>query len=1523
VAALADAGLSVGDLAGHRVAVVIGQGNDFGPRSVTDSQHRGLVAQTVALLSARHPEWSQSDRDAVGAELTASLPPVKAAMIDGQAPSTTAHWVAQRLGTTGASYVMDASHASSLAALDLAARALTQGRAELAIAGGVYLQADDRFSRVARKRWPLSPLASARPFAADAGGMIVGEGAGVLLLKRRCDAERAGDRIYALVQGLGFSPGARGRARTSPSVRDHVRAIRRAYRRAGIDPATVTLIEGQGPGIPADDEAEIRAYQAVFRPPAHGHRTLGAVSSMIGHAMSASGMAGIIKTALALYHRALPPTLHAEHPHPLLASAGSPITLSLRTRPWIHADPDTPRTAGVSAFGFAGMSAHAVLEEHTASADSLAPGALLHWETEAILLSAPDRAGLIARARTLIAWLNSHPNAVLKDIAAELAGANRRFPDGARLGLVASSPSDLAQRLAESLPRLDDPSCRSIRDGRGVYYWDEPLLRPGGGGLAFLFPGEGSQYPGMLADLCLHFPEVRQLFDTSDHIAREMGETVLPSDDLFGAASERTEQLWSTTRAVNVVLSAQWALYQVLTHLGLRPDAVAGHSSGELLALAAAGVVRADADLLRHLHQLGTVFHGFESAGELPTARLVAVAAGRDRAEDACRALGAAEVFVAIDNCPHQVVMAGPPSAVERVVHRLRQDNVLCEDLPFARAYHTPGFAAVLGPVAEFLNSLSFSPPSVPIYSCASGARMPVEPMAIRELALSQWTRTVAFRQTIESMHDDGLRVFVDVGARGNLAGFVEDTLRGRPVFAIAANVPHRGGPTQLNHLVAATFAQGAPLAAGFLYARRRPAAIEWNAPQATGHATVDLKLGVAIELPARPPSMLPEAGAPPPHDLRLDGSTDGNAPDTPSSVEAALLAFQETMRSFLQTEQEVMTAYLARPGAARTVVSGPEPGPWAGEVRGLIPGAEIETVYLLDGRNDPIAQNHTLGGRRVSAIYSSLKGLSVLPFAMMAEMAAQVAALVVAPGQVLTGLEQVHAHRWVCYEEQPVPLEIRGRRVSSAGDERIWVAIFNRRPGGTDEAPRAVFEAVAIFGPSRPVPPPASPFILTSPRASRFTAESLYAEQWLFHGPPFQALCRVGPFSEQGIQGTLRVMPWEPLLPAGWLARLHTDVIVIDSFTHLLGCWGLDHFTEGDVLFPLRMKRLEIHGGRPPVGAPVACRITIHEIQRHRVRVSAEIVRPDGTVWMRLLDWEDWRFHWPGRYRDVFRRPRDQFVGEELTLDDPMERDDSGRPRCKLTPTAEDSAREPSPRARAVWLAPPADMGRPVWRDVLEHTQLGPAERIAHMQTGDGERRRTHRLWGRIAAKEAARRLWDAAGLPGCYPADLAVRIDARGRPRLIRGDASGDHSLPAISIAHSDGVSVALATLDPDGSAGIDVESIDDCAGRLEPVSRFTSAEHALLRRCPGPGDAEWVARFWCAKQAVAKAAGLCPASASAATEVVQADPDSGVMLVRLISVSVAACPDRHGRLVRVISARRGEYAWAWTVGAGVDSL
>ena len=1683
-AALADAGMGGGVPDGRKVEVVVGRGNYFNRGNLTRLQHGRGVAQTVAILRALHPEWSEADFEAIRADLKANLPPFDAATVPGQLTNATAGRVANRLDFSGASFVVDAASASSLVALDLGARALVERRADLAIVGAVYLGTDVDFPMVFSRLGALSRTGAARPFARGADGTLPGEGVGVVVLKRLADAERAEDRIYAVVKGVGLASDGRGPGLATPDAKGHARSIRRAYRQAGVDPATVGLLEGHGLGVPASDRAELRALRATF-PPSR-RRAIGAVSSMIGHAMPAAGMAGLIKMALALHHRMLPPTLHADgEAHPLLTDDKAPGVLNAAARPWIHGEPDEPRRAGVNAFGFSGISAHAILEEHAESADAPdAPGCLLHWDSEAILLGAPDRATWLELARALLGWLDHEPDVALKDLAATLNAGQPAFPF--RVGLVVTSLTDLRDRLRAVATRLADPNCRSLRDARGTYFQEEGLAGPGR--LAFLFPGEGSQYPGMLADLCPHFPEVRALFDTADRLAIAHGNALRPGDQLFGPGAGSDQGLWGVGTAVNAVLSSQWALYHLLTRLGLKPDAVGGHSSGEILALAAAGATRVDSRFEDRIGGLGSVFERLEASGDLPAAVLLAAGSDLEKVKAACEAAGVDAPALAMDNCPHQVVLAAATGDADAVEAALKARGILCERLPFGRAYHTPAFESALKPLRAFFADLPLRPQRVPLYSAATAARMPDDVEIVRDLAVAQWARPVRFRGLVEAMHADGVRLFVEVGARGNLTGFVEDTLRGRPHLAVAANLPRRSGLAQLNHLVASLFAQGVPIRPEHLYARRRPERIDLAAPPRRARpvpslavGAPELRLSTALVETLRSRTKPPWEPPPAANGHHANGSANGHhhpepaegvnrfsdpggtgglptsafearplvgkPPVPPGSVpvpahlvepidpepaaeavgfrlpddlddaeaDAAMAAYLRTMRSFLDTQREVMEAYLAADEAgpfdlglefdahpditfepapspaapepavahrAATIEAPAEPapapsveailierlsartgypaemlrpdldleadlgidsikrveifgdlrergaipaafdmdrlsrcrtlrqvvaalpaspdraaGPWLGAIRSLVPGRELVAVRHLVVAGDPVAEHHTLGGRRVSAVDPTLKGLPVVPFAAMAEMLAQAGAALVAPGRVLVALRDVQAHRWIKYEEEPVALEIRGR-VDPAAPDEVRVEVYNR---GTASLPRPndgpVVAGVAVFGPNRPDSTPAGPFALADAGPCRFTAESVYGEQWLFHGPAFQAIARMGASAPKGIEGTLRVPPRAELLGPGESGAILTDVVVLDAFTQLLGAWGLDKMPEGDVMFPLRMGELAVFGDDLAAGSEVECRVTVDAIDRHKIGATGEIVGPDGRTRMRISGWEDWRFYWPGRYRDQFRQPDRTLVGERLDLPgDPSD-------------------------ACAVWLEPPADMGRPVWRDVLEWDQLGPAEREACRDLPGDDARRTARLWGRVAAKEAARRLWlDRGGSP-IYPADLVIEPDGQGRPVLRSLFEPGRDDLPAVSIAHAEGVAVALAALAPETPAGIDVALIADRGAGFEAVA-FSASERDWLDGVPATDLSEWVARLWCAKEAAGKATGLGLVAGPGSVEVVGGSIADGVLSVAPGPALRDAWPLPGGAPLRVSTGRRGEYAWAWTSGGGAKA-
>jgi len=924
--ALADAGYLDRRPASDRVELVLGRGNYLGPGFVNLIQRGPIVEQTLDILRRLRPEYGPEELAEIAKELRAGLPPFGPETAAGMIPNLTTGRVANRLGFSGPNFTVDAACASSLIATDIGMRDLLAGRCDLALAGGVHVFNNVPFLMVFCALHALSPSSTIRPFDRTADGTLPGEGVGVVVLKRTEDAERDGDRIYAVIRGVGTSSDGRAASVTAPNAEGEELALREAYAAAGVRPETVRLIEAHGTGTAVGDSTELEALLRTFGSDGACSRlcALGTVKSMIGHAMPAAAVAGLIKTALALYHRVLPPTLHCDEPRSPLDSKDSFFYVNTETRPWVHGSRRFPRRAGVDAFGFGGTNAHAVLEEHPGAAGD---GLLRDWGSEAIIVSAASRRELQQRGAQVAAVLERHPEVSLKDLAFTLNTQIGQAPW--RLAIVASSAQDLGEKLGRALERIAASDCHQIKDVRGVYFFADPIGRQGT--LALLFPGEGSQYVNMLRDLCIHFPEVRACFDEADRTAEELGVSP-PSRDVFPPpfASEQERQqaerrLWEIERATEAVLTADAALFTMLDELGIRPDVMVGHSAGEWAAMAASGIFDLQ-QFLASFDRLHRVYEQLSHRSDIPSATMLAVGADRETVQPILDRTDGT-IYVANDNCPHQVVVAGEGAAVDKVIQQLKAQGVPFEKLPFDRGYHTPLFSCVCEPLREYFSSLRFSSPKTPVYSCTTGARCPTDPAELLELAVHTFARPLLFRETIETMYADGVRLFVEAGPKGNLTAFVDDILRGRPHLAVAADVPRRSGVTQLNHLVALLAAQGVPMKLDYLYARRAPARLALD-DLATGagqppkrRTTVELKLSFpAMSVAPRAPAAeaaAPAASLESPGQLPPAVTSDAAAPVVDSAVagdseaDAVMEQHFATMRRFLQVQQETMAAYL------------------------------------------------------------------------------------------------------------------------------------------------------------------------------------------------------------------------------------------------------------------------------------------------------------------------------------------------------------------------------------------------------------------------------------------------------------------------------------------------------------------------------------------------------------------------------------------------------------------------------------
>jgi len=941
----------------ERVEVILGRGNFLDPGSGNAVLHSTGIEQGLELLSSLHPEHTQEDLEAIKKDLKATLPNFGPDNVPSLMPNITTGRIANRLGLMGPNFTVDAACASALIATELGIYDLLNRKCDLALVGGIFMLPDVLFPIIFCQLRALSQQSQIRPFDKNADGTIIGEGVGTLILKRLEDAERDGDIIYAVIKGIGTSSDGRASSVTAPRVEGEELALKRAYEMSGVSPQTIELIEAHGTGTPIGDRAEIEALTRVFgtRGESYPWCALGTVKSMIGHTMHAAGAAGLIKAALAIYNKVLPPTLHCDEPHPALEQ--TPFYINSEARPWIHGAQDAPRRAGISAFGFGGINAHIVLEEYPSTNENKASNHLLHWDTEVCILQGQSRQSLIQRAQQLEQYLEVNPKVPLKDLAYTLNTTLDDMPY--ILATVASSPEDFKRKLQYSLQHLSDTQCTEIKDIRGIYFFEKPVSKDRK--LAFMFPGDGSQYVGMLSDLCIHFPEVRACFDELDAAFIPQQRNYLPSQIIFPLSTftkaeklQLEERIWPISTAVGAVFTANKALFTLLTHLQLQPDVILGHSTGEISALFASEIVELG---LQHICEFGPLYERLVAEAGIPELNTVAVEANYELVSAIVDKIDG-NIYITMDNSPRHVVVFGEPHAMEQAINELQSRGINYEKLPINRAYHTPLFRAANEYFRQFFYEQHIRIPTIEMWSCVTGQPYPQDIAEIQKLAIDSCVRPVKFKGAIEAMYAAGVRIFVEVGPRDNLTTFVDDTLQGYPHLAVSSNVPNQSGTAQLNHLVGVLAAQGIAMRLDNLYARRAPRRLsldEAHIPD-TKDSTTSMMLPLAMpslkkfslkrstketdatqtnfEATTKPHLTMPSAPSP----IVSQEPKDGFAPEVSQWLEKTALKeyaiavegdisgvslqamedYFQTMQHFLEVQQRVMQAYLTRGHASQ-----------------------------------------------------------------------------------------------------------------------------------------------------------------------------------------------------------------------------------------------------------------------------------------------------------------------------------------------------------------------------------------------------------------------------------------------------------------------------------------------------------------------------------------------------------------------------------------------------------------------------
>jgi acyl transferase domain-containing protein/phosphopantetheinyl transferase len=1149
--AIADAGGPERLPDGDRIGVILGRGGVLSPAQSRYTQRVRMSHQVLGVLRELVPQLDEDQLEKIRSTFDERLGKHQPEGTIGLVPNLAASRVANRLNLRGPAYTIDAACASSLLAVDQGIAELAAGRLDAVLAGGVHHVHDISFWSVFSQLKALSRQGVIRPFDAAADGLLIGEGTGMVVLKRLADAERAGDRVYAVIRGIGTSSDGRSASMFNPASSGQVLAIRRAWKDAGLDPTApdaLGLIEAHGTATPTGDAAELVTLAEAFGPPVGDERVvIGSVKSMIGHTMPAAGIAGLIKATLAVHHATLLPTLHCVNPRAEMARTRfAPIDAA---RPWTGPG---PRRAGVNAFGFGGINAHVIIEQYTP------PARVTVTEPDRLLwLAAPDHEAL---------------SAMLDRDATEL----RRLPSPtgagpARIGVV--DPSD--QRLG--VARKMVARGQSWRGGRDVWFTPRPLLGPGGGKLAFVFPGLEAEFAPRVADVAAHFGRPYRNW--------------VPSD-----LGQHGTGLVEVGRVLDHALRA----------MRVRPDAVAGHSIGEWTAAVVTGQMSTEGvEAFLRAFDAGSV----EVAGYA----FAAITASADAVVPLLADYPG--VLLSHDNAPTQCVVNGPRPQVQRFVDQLRADKVLCQLLPFRSAFHTPVFAEGLQAITSAIGTWEVHPTEVPVWSGLLAAPFPADPDQVNEIFARHMVEPVRFRQTVTAMYDAGIRVFLQVGA-GQLASLVDDILRDREHLAVPVNTSRRDGLDQLRRVATALWVDGGDPDLGVLDrqvehgpasvrpasapavstvvapAARRGPAVRLN----LGDPLVKLGLGAAESLGGGP------APAPPP----LTGDARHRALSALDRLAGQSSAAAELAALLAETADHAV-AVIDAAGRARTTPAPtppappPPPGPPAppGPLTAGLP-VSLETMpYLIDHcfffqpPDWPNAED-----RRPVVPATTIVQL-MMDFAQRA-----------VPDKRVVGVRQAKFNRWLL-AVPAVDVEVTVRHV-----EADVVAVELGRYA------RGLVDLARAYPADAPQPWAHDPGTERPPTTS---AAEMYTERLMFHGPQFQGVTAIHALGDRHVRGTVT----QPAAPGA----------LLDNALQTIGNWLITTQPLRTVALPVELRQIRFFGPPQPAGTRFDTVARIRSIDDQELVADLQL-RLDGRVWAQIDGAVDRRFDTDPATRPAERFP-------------------------------------------------------------------------------------------------------------------------------------------------------------------------------------------------------------------------------------------------------------------------------------------
>ena len=642
--------------------------------------------------------------------------------------------VAYKMNLRGPAMTVQTACSTSLVAVCQACQSLLAYQCDLALAGGVSIDFPQTKGHLHVEKGILSPDGHCRPFDATASGTVRGNGAGVVILKRLADARRDGDHILAVIKGTAVNnDGAEKVGYTAPSVDGQAEVIALAQAVAGVLPETISYHEAHGTATPLGDPIEIAGLTKAFRAStaATGFCAIGSVKGNIGHLNTAAGIAGFIKTVLALQHRQLPPSLHFETPNPKIPFADSPFFVNAKLTDWKSGP--TPRRASVSSFGLGGTNAHVVVEE-APPAETPAPSR--DWQL--LLLSAKTGPALDAATTNLATHFQNTPDLNLADAAFVLQTGRQTFAH--RRVLVAHDVADATKLLTAPDPKRVFTETTTRQEAP----------------VACLFPGQGAQQAGMGRELYDREPVFRATVDRCAAILQPILNVDLRTV-MFSGTQAQLNQTQFTQPTIFVI---EYALAQLWIAWGVQPEAMVGHSIGEYVAACCAGVFTLE-DALRLVATRARLMQ------ELPGGSMLAVRLP----EAELRPLVGDQLSLAAVNAPGLCVASGPTAAVQALQRRLQERGVTAKVLATSHAFHSAMMEPLAAPFTELVGTIQRAAPQIPYLSNLTGTLITAAEVADPAYWFNHLRQTVRFADNVAELAKDPTRILLEVGPGQTLAG--------------------------------------------------------------------------------------------------------------------------------------------------------------------------------------------------------------------------------------------------------------------------------------------------------------------------------------------------------------------------------------------------------------------------------------------------------------------------------------------------------------------------------------------------------------------------------------------------------------------------------------------------------------------------------------------------------------------------------------------------------------------------------